>query len=211
LGVVEWDVHLSAAAAPSYRGRFRGLTPEERASHILAGSGRFLAEWREYHRSGRASTLDTRVLRPNLEELYGFGDWTRLAAGWPSIAFEGVYVPVHNRARPRGRQPVRLQGLLNVDTSVGQVRLRGIVPFRPVWSGLLLNLFVYFVIALTLLRGPRTILVRRRLRKGLCPQCAYPIGVSPVCTECGTALPLRRESPVSEAAITAQTGSDPHP
>jgi len=29
--------------------------------------------------------------------------------------------------------------------------------------------------------------------KGLCPKCAYPIGSSPVCTECGAKLPLPRE------------------
>jgi hypothetical protein len=24
-----------------------------------------------------------------------------------------------------------------------------------------------------------------RVKRGLCPACAYPVGVSPVCTECG--------------------------
>lgn len=37
--------------------------------------------------------------------------------------------------------------------------------------------------------------VRRRFRihKGLCPQCAYPVGTSSQCTECGIELPLKRE------------------
>jgi hypothetical protein len=27
-----------------------------------------------------------------------------------------------------------------------------------------------------------------RLKRGLCPECEYPIGTSPVCTECGAAV-----------------------
>ena len=36
-------------------------------------------------------------------------------------------------------------------------------------------------------------LLRRfwRLRRGLCPKCAYPMGESSVCTECGCGLPKR--------------------
>ena len=35
--------------------------------------------------------------------------------------------------------------------------------------------------------------VRRRIRarRGQCPACAYPIGASNVCTECGVALRVR--------------------
>lgn len=29
---------------------------------------------------------------------------------------------------------------------------------------------------------------RSRARRGLCPSCAYPIGTSDVCTECGAAV-----------------------
>ena len=30
-----------------------------------------------------------------------------------------------------------------------------------------------------------------RVKRGLCPSCAYPVGESPVCSECGKALPGR--------------------
>ncbi len=30
-----------------------------------------------------------------------------------------------------------------------------------------------------------------RVRRGLCPKCAYPMGESEVCTECGESLPSR--------------------
>jgi predicted amidophosphoribosyltransferase len=32
---------------------------------------------------------------------------------------------------------------------------------------------------------------RRRISRGLCPSCTYPIGTSGVCTECGRELPKR--------------------
>ena len=38
------------------------------------------------------------------------------------------------------------------------------------------------------LRALRRVL---RVRRGLCPKCAYPMGESAVCSECGQALPKR--------------------
>jgi hypothetical protein len=39
-----------------------------------------------------------------------------------------------------------------------------------------------------------------RLKRGLCPACAYPVGESGVCTECGAAVPL------SLAAVARERG-----
>lgn len=36
---------------------------------------------------------------------------------------------------------------------------------------------------------PRQIRRDNRIARGECPECAYPIGINPVCTECGHALP----------------------
>jgi hypothetical protein len=35
------------------------------------------------------------------------------------------------------------------------------------------------------------LLKKQRLKTGLCPACAYPIGTSPVCTECGVCVESR--------------------
>ncbi len=45
--------------------------------------------------------------------------------------------------------------------------------------------------------GPGPFVLRRflRVRRGLCPKCAYPIGESLVCTECGGALAKRARTP----------------
>jgi hypothetical protein len=56
---------------------------------------------------------------------------------------------------------------------------------RTVWPGFAVNTIFYAAILWLLLAAPFAL--RRRLRKqrGLCPACAYPIGESATCTECG--------------------------
>ncbi len=60
-------------------------------------------------------------------------------------------------------------------------------PAHPIWPGFAVNTLLYGTLfcVLTCL----AIAVRRflRLRRGLCPQCAYPMGESAVCSECGKA------------------------
>ncbi len=42
-----------------------------------------------------------------------------------------------------------------------------------------------------LIPGPFALRRFLRVRRGLCPKCAYPMGESSVCTECGCGLPKR--------------------
>jgi hypothetical protein len=65
------------------------------------------------------------------------------------------------------------------------------LPYGPLWPGLLLNTASYAAGAWLLIALPGTIRHRRRVRHNLCPHCAYPIGTSPVCTECGRPLEPR--------------------
>jgi hypothetical protein len=64
--------------------------------------------------------------------------------------------------------------------------------FCPIWPGFAINTMFYAGM-LWIVFAARSDLRRwrrwRRIRRGLCPACAYPVGTSPVCTECGTALP----------------------
>ncbi|MEK6700946.1 MAG: hypothetical protein AABZ53_01685 [Planctomycetota bacterium] len=59
-------------------------------------------------------------------------------------------------------------------------------PLRPVWPGVLINTACYGVVYFALALGTRHLIRARRRRNGLCVNCRYPIGSSPVCTECGT-------------------------
>lgn len=60
-----------------------------------------------------------------------------------------------------------------------------VLPIRPIWTGLLVNSVFYTCVLWLLLRV--WIACRRivRLTRGHCPNCCYPRGQSPVCTECG--------------------------
>jgi hypothetical protein len=63
-----------------------------------------------------------------------------------------------------------------------------VLPYRPLWSGLVANTLFYAALVGLLLVGTRHRLRALRLRHGLCPTCKYPIGTSGVCTECGASL-----------------------
>lgn len=69
-----------------------------------------------------------------------------------------------------------------------------IVPFRPVFPGFIINTLFYGLFLWLLFAAPFA--ARRLLRRsrGQCRKCAYPIGVSRVCTECGAAV---RPAPVA--------------
>ena len=58
-------------------------------------------------------------------------------------------------------------------------------PTEFLWPGFAINTVFYAVILWLLFAAPFALRRRRRIRRGLCPKCAYPVGTSDVCTECG--------------------------
>ena len=67
-----------------------------------------------------------------------------------------------------------------------------ILPYEPMWPGFAINTIFYATLLWLLIPGPFALRRFLRLRRGLCPRCAYPMGESSVCTECGITLPRRR-------------------
>ncbi len=66
------------------------------------------------------------------------------------------------------------------------------LPIRPAtWLGLSTNTLFYAAILWLLIGGLFVLRRFLRLRRGLCPKCAYPMGESAVCTECGCELRAR--------------------
>lgn len=63
------------------------------------------------------------------------------------------------------------------------------LPFTPILSGFAIDTLVFAAVFAIVLNGWRRIIRTRRLKRGRCPDCSYPIGTSAVCTECGRALP----------------------
>ena len=66
------------------------------------------------------------------------------------------------------------------------------LPIRPAtWLGLSTNTLFYAAILWLLIGGLFVLRRFLRLKRGLCPKCAYPVGESAACTECGKPLPSR--------------------
>jgi len=68
------------------------------------------------------------------------------------------------------------------------------IPARAVWPGFAVNTLFYAVVFAILWIAVRAgyVFVFRywsRGRRGLCPRCAYPMGGSDKCSECGKTLP----------------------
>ena len=63
-----------------------------------------------------------------------------------------------------------------------------LLPLRPLLIGFALNAISYAAILFLLVGGAFALRRHVRGKRGLCPACAYPIGDSPVCTECGRAV-----------------------
>ena len=70
-------------------------------------------------------------------------------------------------------------------------------PLIPIWSGFGIDTLFFAALSTLILAGWRRLIRRRRLKRGRCPACKYPIGTSPVCTECGEALVVVAKCAVS--------------
>ena len=59
------------------------------------------------------------------------------------------------------------------------------LPYLPIWRGLVLNTLIYSVAWGCVVVGVRYLRAHRRLRRGLCPRCAFPLTGDLLCPECG--------------------------
>ncbi|MCI0364363.1 MAG: hypothetical protein L0219_10800 [Phycisphaerales bacterium] len=106
--------------------------------------------------------------------------------GWPSLAMNMGLESFHQVngkiATPPGLAPVHL------------------IDSYELWSrhfprgvhlpGFAINTIFYAAILWLLFAAPGFVRRRRRIKRGLCPACAYPIGTSGTCTECGKPVPF---------------------
>ncbi len=112
-------------------------------------------------------------VEPTFDEYAGAYSATRsLRYGWPC---GGTRVVQHGM----GWGPVSLE----LDARI--------IPYRPIWRGFAINTLFYATLLWLLIPGPFALRRFLRLKRGLCPKCAYPMGESSVCTECGYGLPER--------------------
>jgi len=62
------------------------------------------------------------------------------------------------------------------------------LPLRPLLPGFAVNTLLYAAVLWVVFGGPFALRRMIRHRRGQCEGCAYPIGTSEVCTECGAAV-----------------------
>lgn len=123
--------------------------------------------------------------------------WIEGASGWPLPALRWCLLKQKSGAASSSTPVGLAVRLKDVPAPVrgGAPRLR-VLGVEPFWPGLLINIALYAATLWLLLQFPSVLRRSLRIRRRLCPACAYPVGASPVCTECGKAIPnvLRRHS-----------------
>ena len=106
--------------------------------------------------------------------------------GWPLPA---AWYSIRDMGRQRF-EPVGAIPLPIVKTASGMMDVYSVrgLPYRPIWPGLAINSVFWGAIAFGVVNAYGRTRRTLRRRRGLCPACAYPVGASPVCTECGAAV-----------------------
>jgi len=96
-------------------------------------------------------------------------------AGLPLLGVQGV---MKNECGIRSTS-----GQLN--GSRGAMIMRTAFPYSPLFPGFAINTVFYAAILWVLFAFPFALRRRRRIKRGLCVGCGYPVGLSQVCSECG--------------------------
>jgi hypothetical protein len=109
--------------------------------------------------------------------------WTEVASGWPALCARGYCW--HNNTET--------SGALLLHSSANSPPLkddRNLLPYDPIWSGMLINVAFYGGIWCWLLLGIGFIQRRKRVRRmlrGRCPECRHDLrsDLAAGCPECG--------------------------
>ncbi len=118
--------------------------------------------------------------------------YARIDAGWPMRSFRGfvsggVKQPVTSQIPPPPQKP-QVHNVITRERPIGNGTLTRYLPYGPIWLGLIINTLLYATVMIVIVWLWSVTRSKLRLRRGLCPTCKYPIGVSEVCTECGLEL-----------------------
>jgi hypothetical protein len=116
------------------------------------------------------------------------------SAGWPCRALQWERWQVINSLRPNElpQHSWWLSGIFIPTASSYPSHLHTtILPLRPLWPGFAINAVFYAVLLWLICRAVYRFRRIVRSHRGLCPSCGYPMGSTPVCTECGQPLTKR--------------------
>jgi hypothetical protein len=70
-----------------------------------------------------------------------------------------------------------------------------IFPIHPIFPGFAINTIFYAAVLWVLFAVPLKVRRWRRIKRGVCVRCAYPVGASAVCSECGTPVKALHGAP----------------
>jgi hypothetical protein len=108
-----------------------------------------------------------------------------IEAGWPAKSLRHIHAYVATLTTEYSE--------LQAGRLPGRAANNRVLPNKPIVGRFVLNTLFYTLIGLVLcatVTAPRQARRWLRRRRGLCPACGYPVGVNPVCTECGHRLAL---------------------
>jgi hypothetical protein len=89
-------------------------------------------------------------------------------------------------------------------------RRDSVLPYSVISPGFLINTLFYAAILWLIFAAPFALRRTIRRRRGCCIACGYPVGVSPRCTECGTAVALLRKPNEQNGSAATQVVTDSH-
>lgn len=117
--------------------------------------------------------------------------WIR--AGWPVRSVEGGFFRTVTDGPDQGWWVGSIPLQSQMPSSFAHVTLDRFncqfLPRQFIWPGFAINTLFYAAVLWGLFAFPfamrRRLVIRGRIKRGKCPACAYPVGSSLVCTECG--------------------------
>jgi hypothetical protein len=101
----------------------------------------------------------------------------------PDVATESEAKSLQQQATKPRLHDDRYAHLIRIDRNVFGIRIG--LPSWPLVPGFAINTLFYAAMLWLLFAAPFALRRRTRIKRGLCPACAYPVGASDVCTECG--------------------------
>ena len=94
--------------------------------------------------------------------------------------------------QPRALGPIEI--VHGIELESAEPLTQRMLPLAILIPGFSFNTLFYAAILWLLICGPFVLRRFIRVKRGLCPACAYPMGDSAVCTECGKAVRKRAVS-----------------
>ena len=122
--------------------------------------------------------------------------WEEFASGWPRPVLRSrLHINDYSRsfaatATPKVFPRDTLESGFTIQVPL--LSREAILPTGMIWHGVVINTVFYAVLAWLVFALTIILRNQRRIRRGICPGCMYPVGTSDTCTECGKPIPGAR-------------------